>query len=150
MHESAILLISPICAVREVVTDEVGLNTSSVITTEVPRLLHLQVKIEGPEPHTGICAVTVQKIPGMEAERKIIPVLSHHDGEDMRSVGDLNNFPPGSLCGVNHPSLNITLELSRTPHHVVTVNRAVKTGSSQDEGLSRPGHLTDWTGRLGT
>ena len=85
----------------------------------------------------------------MEAERKIIIILRLHEGEDSRAVSDLNNLPPGRLDGVNHFSLNITHQLSGTLQCVVAVDVTAETDSSQDEVLSRPGHLADWTGGNG-
>ena len=45
-EKGAVGLISSILTVREVVTDQLGVNTGSVITAEVPRLLHLTVEVE--------------------------------------------------------------------------------------------------------
>ena len=45
-EKGAVGLISSILTVREVVTDQLGVNTGSVITTEVSRLLHFTVEVE--------------------------------------------------------------------------------------------------------
>ena len=44
--KGAVGLISSILTVREVVTDQLGVNTGPVITAEVSRLLHFTVEVE--------------------------------------------------------------------------------------------------------
>ena len=42
----AVSLVTAILAVREVVADQLGVNTGSVLTTEISRLINLSVKVE--------------------------------------------------------------------------------------------------------
>ena len=63
-EKGAVGLISSILTVREVVTDQLGVNTGSVITTEVTRLLHFTVKVE-----VEISTTLLLEIPAVFSQR---------------------------------------------------------------------------------
>ena len=94
-EKGAVGLVSPILAVREVVTDQLGVNTGSVLTTEVSRLLHLTVEVE-----LTISTAIIQEIPAVFSQGNDSRRLC--EGKYLVLVISINDLPSLRAGGENH------------------------------------------------
>ena len=94
-EKGAVGLVSSILTVREVVTDQLGVNTGSVITTEMSRLLHLTVEVE-----LEISTTVVLEIPAVFSQRNDVRLVC--EGKYLVFVISINNFPSIRSVGKEH------------------------------------------------
>ena len=94
-EKGAVSLVSSILTVREVVTDQLGVNAGSVITAEMSRLLHLTVEVE-----VEISTTVVLEIPAVFSQGNDGRLVC--EGKYLVFVISINNFPSVRSRGGNH------------------------------------------------
>ena len=85
-EKGAVGLVSSILTVREVVTDQLGVNTGPVLTAELARLLHLTVEVE-----LEISTTFLLEIPAVFSQGNESRLVC--EGEYLLFLISLNNFP---------------------------------------------------------
>ena len=92
-EEGAVGLVLTPATVGEVVADPLGVQAGPVITTELTRLVHLQVEAEGAALLPGVSAVAVNKPPAVEAEGEVVEAVLEHEDQEVASVGVVDDLP---------------------------------------------------------
>ena len=118
----AVGLISLIIAVREVVADQLGVNTGSVITAEVSRLLHLTVKVE-----VEISTTLLLEIPAVFSQGNDCRLVC--EGKYLVFVISINNFPSERSGGENHSRKTQSQQLSLRIEKIKPVNVTLRANS---------------------
>ena len=117
-------LVSSILTVREVVTDQLGINTGSVLTTEVSRLLHLPVEVE-----VEISTTLVQEIPAVFSQGNNFRLVG--EGKYLFLVISVNYLPSVGPGGENHPRRSHSQQLRLRLENIEPVYVTLGTNSRQ-------------------